>query len=269
RSGSGSTSPGISTSGWGRCSSDSACCVTARSGGSASRARGRRAAARAQCRDLPHAAGRGRPRRRGPLRRPVVPRRLGPRGMGRQGSGVITLSALLGQPRAQAFLKGVLARRRFVNAYLFVGPWGVGKCSAALAFAAGVNCEREGDDACGECASCRKAAKLQHPDIHFLFPVSGEEKDLEENVAATLAAMLDDPVYVHPNEKAASIRLSLTRALLREMAYQPFESGHRIVVVRDADRMREDHYSAMLKSLEEPSSRSMWVLTSSRPHRLP
>src|SRR5262249_18610761 len=167
------------------------------------------------------------------------------------------------------FLRGVLAQRRFVNAYLFVGPWGVGKCSAALAFAAGVNCERKRDDACGECPSCRKAAKLQHPDIHFLFPVSGEEKDLEETVAATLEAMRDDPLYVHTNEKAASIRLSLTRALLREMAYQPFESGYRIVVVRDADRMREDQYSAMLKSLEEPSSRTMWVLTSSRPHRLP
>ncbi len=179
------------------------------------------------------------------------------------------LSDLLDQPRARAFLKGVLAQRRFVNAYLLVGPWGVGKCAAALAFARAVNCERQGDDACDACPSCRKAADLQHPDLHFLFPVSGEEKELEDTVAATLQAMREDPLYVHTSEKAASIRLSLTRALLREMAYQPFEAGHRIVVVRDADRMREDQYSAMLKSLEEPSSRTLWVLTSSRPNRLP
>jgi DNA polymerase-3 subunit delta' len=179
------------------------------------------------------------------------------------------LADLLDQPRAQAFLAGVLSRRRFVNAYLFVGPWGVGKCSAAFAFARGVNCDQRGADACGRCASCRKALDLQHPDLHFLFPVSGEERDLEENVAQTLAAMRADPLYVHTTEKAASIRLALTRQLLRELAYQPYEGGHRVVVIRDADRMREDQYSALLKSVEEPGSSTLWVLTSSRPNRLP
>jgi DNA polymerase-3 subunit delta' len=179
------------------------------------------------------------------------------------------LASLLDQPRAQAFLRGVLRRRRFVNAYLFAGPWGVGKGTAALAFARAVNCERQGEDACDECASCRKALHLQHPDLRFLFPVSGEEKDLEDTVAETLAAMREDPLHVFSYEKAASIRLSLTRELLRELAYAPFESGYRVIVIRDADRMREDQYSAILKSLEEPGAQTLWVLTTSRPHRLP
>ncbi len=213
------------------------------------------------------------------------------------------LSDLLGQPAASAFLKGVVARGRPANAYLFQGPAGVGKGTAALALARALLCERVPggrlearepslfddsgtapaprtragrstandrlDDACGECASCHKSGQLQHPDLKFLFPVSGEEKDLDDTVAETLRAVREEPFYVFAYEKAASIRLSLTRELLRELAYEPFEAARRIVVVRDADRMREDQYSAMLKSLEEPGRSTVWILTTSRPSRLP
>jgi DNA polymerase III subunit delta' len=205
----------------------------------------------------------------------------------------VRLSELLGQPAVSGFLRGVVASRRYANAYLFHGPSGVGMGTAALAFARALLCERaagvrdpgpdlfgssartgaaaEGaqlDDACGECAACLKSAKLQHPDLKFLFPVSGEERELDETVQETVAAMRDDPWFVFTYEKAASIRLSLTRELLRELAFQPFEAPRRVVVVRDADRMREDQYSALLKSIEEPGT-TVWILTTGRPQRLP
>ena len=53
-----------------------------------------------------------------------------------------TLSTLLGQPEVSAFLRGIVGRGRYANAYLFHGPHGVGKCTAALAFARAVLCER-------------------------------------------------------------------------------------------------------------------------------
>ena len=116
------------------------------------------------------------------------------------------LRDLLGQPAVSAFLRGIVSRGRYGNAYLFHGPAGVGKGTAALAFARAALCSRvpgaapeaeragdapglladlevagaarsaagaPGDDACGECASCLKAGSLQHPDLRFLFPVSG------------------------------------------------------------------------------------------------
>jgi len=200
------------------------------------------------------------------------------------------LSDLIAQPAATSFLKGVVARGRPANAYLFTGPAGAGKGTAALAFARALLCERVPggaagvpgpsrcagaapaaplDDACGTCGSCVKSGDLQHPDLKFLFPVMGEEKSLDETVAETLRSVREDdfPVFVY--DRFASIRLSLTRELLRELAYHPFEATRRVVVVRDADRMREDQYSAMLKSLEEPGGFTAWVLTSSRPFRLP
>jgi DNA polymerase-3 subunit delta' len=203
----------------------------------------------------------------------------------------VRLDELIHQPAAASFLRGVVASGRPANAYLFSGPAGVGKGTAALAFARALLCERTPgdataapdlfggqaaeppgpplDDACGVCAGCLKSGQLQHPDLKFLFPVSGEERDLEETVQETLAAMRADPLHVFVYEKAASIRLSLTRELLREFAFAPFEARRRVVVVRDADRMREDQYSAMLKTLEEPGASTVWVLTTSRIARLP
>ena len=203
---------------------------------------------------------------------------------------LVRLSELIGQPQAASFLRGVVAGGRYANAYLLHGAAGVGKGTAAVAFARALLCEgRPGasaaqaglfdapppvpdappDDACGRCAACLKTAALQHPDLKFLFPVSGEEKELDATIAETVQAMRDDPLFVFVYEKAASIRISLTRDLLRELAYKPYEAARRVVVVRDADRMREDQYSALLKSIEEPGASTVWVLTTARLSRLP
>ena len=212
---------------------------------------------------------------------------------------IVKLADLIGQTEAASFLRGLIARRRFANAYLFHGPAGVGKGTAALAFARALLCERGAgrpdaeaarpnaapglfdtagpaaktpaaplDDACGVCAACVKTGDLAHPDMKFLFPVSGEERELDQTIGETLESMRQDPLFVFQYDKFASIRLSLTRDLLREMGYRPFEAIRRVVVVRDADRMREDQYSALLKAIEEPGL-TVWVLTTPRLQRLP
>jgi DNA polymerase-3 subunit delta' len=181
------------------------------------------------------------------------------------------LENIVGQGRALGVLGAVLRNGRLSNAYLFDGPWGVGKTRTALAFATALLCMAPSDEgrACGGCTGCRKATRLQHPDLRFLFPVSGEESSLDATIGETLEAMREDPLHLFTYEKAASIRISLTRELLRELPFKPYEAERRVVVVRDADRMRGDQYSAMLKSLEEPGQSTVWVLTTSRANRLP
>lgn len=210
----------------------------------------------------------------------------------------VALSELLGQDDVATFLRGIVARGRYGNAYLFHGPAGVGKGTAALAFARAALCDRvtgaapvsapvddgpslfgealapppattDGDDACGECAACHKTAQLIHPDLKFLFPLSGEEKLLNDTIAETLQAMRDDPLFTFQYEKAASIRLATTRELQRELAFRTYEASRRVVVIRDCDRMREDQYSSLLKSIEEPGASTIWVLTTSRLARVP
>src|SRR5262245_17764615 len=181
------------------------------------------------------------------------------------------LGAIVGQDRAIGVMRALLAGGRLANAYLFHCPWGVGKTTAALAFARALLCPNRSPsgDACGECPGLHRAARFQHPDLRFLFPVSGEEATLDETIAETLEAVRTDPLHVFVYEKAASIRIGLTRELLKELAFRPYEAERRVVVLRDADRMREDQYSAMLKAIEEPGASTVWLLTTSRPERLP
>ena len=123
---------------------------------------------------------------------------------------------ILGQERPIATLRATLREGRIPNAYLFEGPWGVGKTTAALALAAALVCRTGGDAACGTCEACLRAARFMHPDIRFLFPVMSDEDD-PESIAATLAEVANDPHHVFTYEKAASIRIGLTRDLLREV----------------------------------------------------
>ena len=180
----------------------------------------------------------------------------------------MTFSEIVGQERAIETLRATLRAGRIPNAYLFEGPWGVGKTRTALALAAALVCRTEKDEACGKCDACLRAARMQHPDIRYIFPVMGDDDD-PEAMGAILQQVADDENYVFTYEKASSIRIGLTRELLKELAYKPYEGRRRVIVMRDADRMREDQYSAMLKSLEEPGASTLWVLTTSRPNRLP
>ena len=213
----------------------------------------------------------------------------------------VKLAHLLGQPEVSVFLRGIVSRGRYANAYLFHGPAGVGKATAALAFARAALCERTpgaapaaaepslfgeaepaaaanataaADDACGECRGCRMATTLQHPDLHYLFPVSGRDakgdtQKVDEAVVEMFDEIRKDPLHVFQYERAASIRLEQTRELQAQLAYRPHTASRRVVVVRDCDRMREDQYSALLKSIEEPGASTVWVLTTSRLSRVP
>jgi DNA polymerase-3 subunit delta' len=177
-------------------------------------------------------------------------------------------SEIVGQERAITTLRETLRSNRIPNAYLFEGPWGVGKTRTALALAAALVCRTESDEACGVCDACVRVGRFQHPDVRFLFPVMTDADD-PESIGETLTEVANDPHYVFTYEKASSIRIAITRDILRELAFRPYEGRRRVIVMRDADRMREDQYSAMLKSLEEPGASTLWVLTTARPNRLP
>src|SRR5262249_2398276 len=131
---------------------------------------------------------------------------------------------------------------------LFAGPSGVGKRKTALALAQAVNCLRvrgsgfevrgSGSefDACGECAACTRIARLVHPDV----------------------------VVVEPDESGA-IKIEQVRDIVDRAAYRPFEGRRRVVIVDDADALGVPPQHALLKTLEEPPSSSVFILITSRP----
>lgn len=113
------------------------------------------------------------------------------------------------------------------HAWLFTGPPGSGRSNAAIAFARALQCERDG---CGECASCHNVAVGTHPDVR----VTRTEK--------------------------LSIGVDEVRDLVRTAALAPVGRGRQIMIIEDADRLTEQANNALLKAIEEPADRTVWLL---------
>ena len=146
----------------------------------------------------------------------------------------VQFSQIAGHDRSLGILRRAIVERRLHHSLLFHGPEAVGKRTTAIALAATLNCEAQGEDACGVCASCRKIEKGIHPDLHYV--------TLEKTV----------------------IPIDAIRKLREEAAYRPFEGRWRVFIVDPADRMSPDAQNALLKTLEEPSTTACLVLVTSR-----
>lgn len=153
---------------------------------------------------------------------------------------VTRLDALLGQERAVAHLSASLASSgnsgiRPSGAYLFAGPDGVGKESAARAFAAAIVC-RNSDPlgACGECPDCRLVASDNHPNLIVLRP------------------------------KGQNIKVEQVRDLTTGLGRVPFLDRPRVVTVIPAERLHPAAANALLKVLEEPPRDTTFILVTHR-----
>jgi DNA polymerase-3 subunit delta' len=145
-------------------------------------------------------------------------------------------SDILGQERACSFLKAVRARDKMPHAYLFTGIPGVGKKSTAQALAMALNCSSQRDgDACGKCPSCRRILTANAPDFHVIVPERGR------------------------------IGIDRIRELNHELIFASLTAKYRIFVICHAENMTPEAANAFLKSLEEPSLGTIFVLTASEP----
>ncbi len=138
------------------------------------------------------------------------------------------------------FLANMLRSGRMANGLLFWGPEGVGKRMAAIELAKAVNCGQGDGNACGTCLSCRKVAHSNHPDVKIIVP-SGKSRNIAVDVIDSI------------NELAA---------------YRPYESTWRVVIFDDVHRMGEAAQNHFLKTLEEPPSKTMFVLVTPSPRML-
>ncbi len=147
--------------------------------------------------------------------------------MSETATGTSVWSTLVGQRHVVDVLSRAVAGQGMTHAWLFTGPPGSGRSNAALAFAAALQCPRGG---CGVCHACQTALAGTHPDVS----VTRSE---------TAVLYIDD-----------------MRELVHRSALAPVERRWQIMVVEDADRLGERTGNTLLKAIEEPTPKTVWLL---------
>src|SRR2546428_13041588 len=150
---------------------------------------------------------------------------------------------LVNQDHAVLLLRTAVRSDRVSHAYLFVGPRGVGRHNAAIAFAQLLNCERADGDACGQCRTCTLIASGQHPDVRVVDVAQGRLLDPEDTTKT-------------------GIGIKQVLALRREGVYPPYQGRGKVYVLADAETMTTEAANSLLKGLEEPPDRGVIILIS-------
>ena len=184
---------------------------------------------------------------------------------------VPTLSALIGQDGTVGLLRRILKAGRLPQAYLFHGPAGVGKGPAVLAFARVLLCTGDGaaerGEACGRCRSCRLIAAASHPDLYRigLYPKKDFPKHPKPKEEVPPKPLDFDP---SGQEMFTQIRIPQIRWLNSQSTHPPTAGLRRVFIITPADRLNPQAQNAILKTLEEPESRAVIILVTTRPHAL-
>lgn len=141
---------------------------------------------------------------------------------------------VIGHGWAIAALRRQLQADRLRQAYLFLGPAGVGKATLAYAFVRAILCPESSErgSACGKCDNCRQSGGLAHPDLH----------------------------RVQVESDASAIGVEQVRALQAQISLSPYQASRRAVVIEEAPRLTHAASNALLKTLEEPPPKVILIL---------
>jgi DNA polymerase-3 subunit delta' len=167
------------------------------------------------------------------------------------------------------------------HAQLFAGREGVGALGLALAYGRYLHCENRGEeDACGVCPSCLQFNNLSHPDMHFVFPIINKKgnKDafcddflpewrqfIRETPYGTYSQWLE---AIEANNAQGLIYARESDAIQRKLNLRAYESDYKVMLIWLPEKMHEAAANKLLKLLEEPYEKTVFLLVAEEPDRI-
>lgn len=151
---------------------------------------------------------------------------------------IMKFSQIIGHEKQMSHLVRSLESEKFVHAYIFNGPAGIGKKRIAHALMTAILCKASKTEPCESCSSCLKLKTDNHPDIMEIKPESGSVKNQQ------------------------------VEGFQRFVNIKPYESDHKIIIIEDADTMTVSAQNRILKVLEEPPSYVVIVMLTTNINRL-
>ncbi len=187
-----------------------------------------------------------------------------------------------GQESLQNTLTQAFEQQHLAHALLFNGREGSANLALALALARYLHCEnRQDKDACGKCNSCLKHSKLIHPDLSFIFPVAITKKvdskptcqdflpDFRKIVIKNPYFDLSDWLFfIGADDKQGNIPVEESRQIIQILSMKPFEAEYKLLLIWLPEMMNVGAANALLKILEEPPQKTVFLLVCNSPQSL-
>ncbi len=192
-------------------------------------------------------------------------------------------SQIIGHEDIKKKLIQSVKENRIAHAQLFLGPEGTGKLALAIAYAQYINCtNKQENDSCGECPSCKKYSNLAHPDLHFLFPNTTSKnvkKDPESDLFLTewrsylescdcYASLPNWYNALEVENKQGLINVRDAATIIRKLNLKSYEAEYKIAIIWMAERLNIEASNKLLKLLEEPPEKTLFILISENQEEL-
>lgn len=193
---------------------------------------------------------------------------------------------IVGQEKVKQRLITATQESRIPHAQLFIGPTGTGKLALVIAYAQYIMCENRGEnDSCGVCPACKKISKLIHPDLHFVYPSKSKDKSdsgdddgdkADDTLTLWREALLTNPYFgendwyemIGMENKQGIISTATASDVIRKLSLKSFESDFKVMIIWLPERMNTQAANKLLKLIEEPPAKTVFLLVSENPNLL-
>ncbi|MDR6969158.1 DNA polymerase-3 subunit delta' [Flavobacterium arsenatis] len=185
-------------------------------------------------------------------------------------------SEILGQEYIKSHLTKSASSERIPHAQLFVGPEGSGTLPMAIAYAQYILCNNSGNENEGGNESCNlKFDNISHPDLHFIYPTvttdSVKTKPKSIDFLTEWRTFMQQNPYgglfdwyrtLGVQNKQGEIRVEDAESILKSLALKSYEGGYKVIIIWMADKMNIASSNKLLKLLEEPTDKTLFILIS-------
>ncbi len=184
----------------------------------------------------------------------------------------VQFQQIIGQTHLKQELIRAINSDKIAHAQLLQGPAGHGGLPLALAFSQFLFCsDRQPEDSCGRCASCLKVQQLQHPDLHFVYPVVQSIGKVSDLFLSDWRSQIEQSPYfdlfawterIDNKLRKPIIGTEESKDIIRKLSLKGYEGGYKVMIIWQPEEMNADCANKLLKILEEPPARTLFLLVS-------
>jgi DNA polymerase-3 subunit delta' len=184
----------------------------------------------------------------------------------------VQFQQIIGQTHLKQELIRAINSDKIAHAQLLQGPAGHGGLPLALAFSQFLFCsDRQSEDSCGRCASCLKVQQLQHPDLHFVYPVVQSIGKVSDLFLSDWRSQIEQSPYfdlfawterIDNKLRKPIIGTEESKDIIRKLSLKGYEGGYKVMIIWQPEEMNADCANKLLKILEEPPARTLFLLVS-------